>query len=158
MAKYHENLLKGSTLSLLSIVKFFSPLKTKMILKTPNETFLRITRYISPIMYISPNYVYLAKLCISFQTLNISPNSAHIATLHIWPNSAHPAKLCTFGQTAHPAKLGTSRQTWHIPPNSAHPSKLCKPTKLCSSTNICKSAKLFLNVMLICWIAIYSKL
>jgi len=45
MAKYHENLLKDSTLSLLLIVKFFSSLKTKMILKTPNETFLRITRY-----------------------------------------------------------------------------------------------------------------
>ena len=44
-AKYHENLLKDSPLSLLSVVKFFSSLETKMILKTPNETFLRITRY-----------------------------------------------------------------------------------------------------------------
>ena len=39
IAKYHEILLKDSTSSLLFIVKFFSSLKTKMILKTPNETF-----------------------------------------------------------------------------------------------------------------------
>ena len=45
MAKYQENLLKDSTLSLLFIVKFYSSLKTKMMLKTPNETFLKITRY-----------------------------------------------------------------------------------------------------------------
>ena len=45
MAKYHENLLKDSTLSLLLIAKFFSSLKTKKILKTRNVTFLRITRY-----------------------------------------------------------------------------------------------------------------
>ena len=46
MAKYHENLLKDSPLSLLSVVKCFSSLETKMILKAPNETFLRITRYL----------------------------------------------------------------------------------------------------------------
>ena len=46
MAKYHENLLKVSSLSFLFIVKFFSSLKTRMILKTPNETFLRITQYL----------------------------------------------------------------------------------------------------------------
>ena len=45
MAKYHENLLKDSASSLLFIVKFFFSLKIKMISKTPNETFLRITRY-----------------------------------------------------------------------------------------------------------------
>ena len=39
MAKYHENLLRDSSLSLLSIVNFFSSLETKMILKIPNETF-----------------------------------------------------------------------------------------------------------------------
>ena len=43
MAKHHENLLRDSPLSLLSIVNFFSSLKTKMVLKIPNETFLRIT-------------------------------------------------------------------------------------------------------------------
>ena len=48
IAKYDENLLKDSTLSLLFIVKFFSPLETLMILKTPNETFLRITWYNLP--------------------------------------------------------------------------------------------------------------
>ena len=46
MAKYYGNLLRDSTLSLLFIVKFFSSLKIKMILKMPHETFLRITRYI----------------------------------------------------------------------------------------------------------------
>ena len=46
MAKYHENLLKDSTLFLLFMVQFFSPLETKIILKRPNETFLRITRYL----------------------------------------------------------------------------------------------------------------
>ena len=46
MTKYHKNSLKDSPLSLLSIVKFFSSLETEMILKLPNETFLRITRYI----------------------------------------------------------------------------------------------------------------
>ena len=45
MAKYHENLHRDSTLSLLSMVKFFSSLETKMIQKIPNETLLRITRY-----------------------------------------------------------------------------------------------------------------
>ena len=45
MAKYHENLLKDSTLSLLFTVKFFSSLETKMILKIPYETFLKITLY-----------------------------------------------------------------------------------------------------------------
>ena len=45
MSKYHENLLSNSPMSLLFIVKFFSSLETKMVLKTPNETFLRITRY-----------------------------------------------------------------------------------------------------------------
>ena len=44
MTKYHENLLSDSPLSLLFIVKLFSSLETKMILKAPNETFLRITR------------------------------------------------------------------------------------------------------------------
>ena len=45
ITKYHENLLRESTLSLLFMVKFFSSLETKMIPKKPNETFLRITRY-----------------------------------------------------------------------------------------------------------------
>ena len=45
MTKYHGNLLKDSPLSLLSMVKIFSSLETKMILKIPNETFLRITLY-----------------------------------------------------------------------------------------------------------------
>ena len=45
MAKYHENLVRDSPLSLLSIIKILSPLETKMIVKVPNETFLRITRY-----------------------------------------------------------------------------------------------------------------
>merc|ERR1711989_89662 len=49
MAKHHENLLRDSPLSLLSIVNFFSSLETKMILKIPNETFLKITRYIKNI-------------------------------------------------------------------------------------------------------------
>ena len=46
MTKYHENLLREGTLSLLSLVKLFSFLETKMIIKSPNETFLRITRYL----------------------------------------------------------------------------------------------------------------
>ena len=45
MTKYHENLLRDSPLSLLSVVKFLSSLETKKVLKIPNETFLRITRY-----------------------------------------------------------------------------------------------------------------
>ena len=46
MTKYHENLLRDSPLSLLSTVKIFSSLESKMILRIPNETFSRITRYI----------------------------------------------------------------------------------------------------------------
>ena len=46
IAKYHKNLLRDSTLSVLFMVKLFSSLETRMILKTRNETFLRITRYI----------------------------------------------------------------------------------------------------------------
>ena len=45
MTKYHENLLRDSPLSLLSIVKLFSSLEAKKVLKMPNITFLRITRY-----------------------------------------------------------------------------------------------------------------
>ena len=45
LTKYHENLLKDSPLSVLSLVKFFSSLETKVILKMLNETFLKITRY-----------------------------------------------------------------------------------------------------------------
>ena len=44
MTKYHENLLKDSPLSLLFVVKFFSFLETKKVLKIQNETFLRNTR------------------------------------------------------------------------------------------------------------------
>ena len=43
MTKYHENLLRDSPLSLLSIVFFYSFLATKMMLKIQNETFKRIT-------------------------------------------------------------------------------------------------------------------
>ena len=46
MTKYPENLLRDSPLSLLFIVKFFSSLESKTVLKIPNETFLRITLYI----------------------------------------------------------------------------------------------------------------
>ena len=46
IVKYHENLLKDSTLAWLFIVKFFSSLETKMIVKLAIETFLRITRYL----------------------------------------------------------------------------------------------------------------
>ena len=45
MTKYHETSLRDSPLSSLFVVQLFSSLKTKMILKTPNKTFLRITRY-----------------------------------------------------------------------------------------------------------------
>jgi len=45
MTNYHENSLRDGPLSLLSIIKFFSSLKTKKVLKVPNEPFLRITRY-----------------------------------------------------------------------------------------------------------------
>ena len=47
MTKYHENLLREGTLSLLAIVKLFSFLETKMILQIPEETFLWITRYLN---------------------------------------------------------------------------------------------------------------
>ena len=46
MTKYHENLLRDSTLSSHSMVKFISSLETKMILKIPNESFLRNTLYL----------------------------------------------------------------------------------------------------------------
>ena len=45
MAKYHENLSRDSPLPLLVIVKLFPSLETKMILKMPIKTFLRITQY-----------------------------------------------------------------------------------------------------------------
>merc|ERR1711989_110701 len=45
LTKYHENLFRDSPLSLLFMVKFLSSLETKMVLKIPNKTFLRITRY-----------------------------------------------------------------------------------------------------------------
>ena len=45
MTENHENLLRESTMSLLSLVKFFSCLETKITLKIPNETLLRITWY-----------------------------------------------------------------------------------------------------------------
>ena len=48
MTKYHGNLVRDSSLSLLAIVKFFSSLETKMILKIPNKSFLKITQYMEP--------------------------------------------------------------------------------------------------------------
>ena len=45
MTNYHENLLRDSPLSLHTMVKFISSLETKKVLKLPNETFLKITRY-----------------------------------------------------------------------------------------------------------------
>ena len=47
MAKHRVNLPRDSPLSLLSMVEFSSPLETNMILRITNETFLRITRYLS---------------------------------------------------------------------------------------------------------------
>ena len=44
MTKYHENLLKDSTLSLLSIVNFFPPLGNQDNSKDTTETLLTITR------------------------------------------------------------------------------------------------------------------
>ena len=44
MTKFQENLLRDSPLSLLFTVKIFSILETKMVLKIPNETFIKITR------------------------------------------------------------------------------------------------------------------
>ena len=46
MTVYHETLLRDGPSSLLSMVNFFSSLEPKMILKIPNKTFLRITRYL----------------------------------------------------------------------------------------------------------------
>ena len=46
LTEYHGNLLRDSPLSLLSIVKLFSSLETKKVLKIPNETFLKITLYL----------------------------------------------------------------------------------------------------------------
>ena len=43
--KYHGNLLKDSSWSLLSLVIFFTALETKKVLKIQNRTFLKITRY-----------------------------------------------------------------------------------------------------------------
>ena len=59
-----ESLFRDSSLFFLSIVKLFSSLETKMILKIPNETFLRITRSrihffvtsLSPYFLFSPLY------------------------------------------------------------------------------------------------------
>ena len=56
MTKYPENWLRDSTLSFLSIVECFSPLE--MILKIPNESFLRITRYNVFFCQYDGNYVY----------------------------------------------------------------------------------------------------
>ena len=45
MTNYQKNLLRDNPLSLLFIVKFFSSLETKIVVKIPNETFLKITQY-----------------------------------------------------------------------------------------------------------------
>ena len=45
MTKYHKNSLRDKPLSLIFIVKSLSSLKTKKVLKIPNGTFLKITRY-----------------------------------------------------------------------------------------------------------------
>ena len=49
MTKYHENLLRVSPLSLLSMVKFFLSLETKMVLEIPNvkHLYLLSVRYIA---------------------------------------------------------------------------------------------------------------
>ena len=46
MAKYLENLLRDSTLPFISIAKKFLSLTGLIMLKIPNETFLRINQYL----------------------------------------------------------------------------------------------------------------
>ena len=60
MAKYHENLSRDSALSMLSIAKYFFSLKNKTILEIPIETFLKITRYLIQITWIT--YLLLESL------------------------------------------------------------------------------------------------
>ena len=66
MAKYHENLLIDSPLTLLSMVKFFISLETKVVLKMPNETFLRINRYIITIFSFYHWYLNTLKMVTFF--------------------------------------------------------------------------------------------
>ena len=49
MTDYHENLF------LLSIARIFPSLETKMILKIPNDTFFRETRYMYPLHSVEKN-------------------------------------------------------------------------------------------------------
>ena len=63
--KYHGNLLRDSPLFLLSIVKLFSSLETKKVLKIANETFLRITRYFRLRMRCTRKYAKILSSLIS---------------------------------------------------------------------------------------------
>ena len=100
MTKHHENLLRDSPLSLLFMVKFFSSLETKMSLKIPNETFLRITLYhFAPVdghfilgytsfpQRMTRRYRYsisLLLLCLMFAFFFVSPTNLHsIFSFHV---------------------------------------------------------------------------
>ena len=95
MAKYHEILLLDSPLSLLSIMKFFSYLDTTMILKIPNETFLRITRYLLQIFQKLTEFFFQIGSCVIFvdQSGNSPGNScsfwkANFLFLLLFPSCA----------------------------------------------------------------------
>ena len=65
ITKCHENLLRDSPSYLLSVVKFFSFLETKKVLKIPNETFLRITRYFFIVFSKSLSMLFFGLTCLS---------------------------------------------------------------------------------------------
>ena len=87
MAKYHENLLKDSTLSLLFIVKLFSSLEKKKTLKMPNETFLKITRY----FFLMSSFLLLLLQFLSSLRLSV------LLCCCWWPCSRLSSKICKAG-------------------------------------------------------------
>ena len=108
MTEKHENLLRDSPLSLLSTVKFFSSLETEMVLKMPNETFLKITRYLLIITGEHSIYEYMINsccCCFSFHFPQLSLNR-HV---HNLKSTVYVVSGQVKGKTLLPLPVGTEQ-------------------------------------------------
>ena len=97
LTEYHENLVRHSPLSLLLTVKFFSSAETKMILKTPNETFLRITRYLIS-FFLKDNAN--AKPNDSFRYLQYNKTLGSINRFGYWKDLTLTVSSCSSGTSS----------------------------------------------------------
>ena len=89
MTKHHDNLLRDSTLCLLFIVIFFFFLWNQDDYKIPNETLLRITRYIVIKVIFQVGQV-------SWSIYQKTPHWTHTTYFSPFSNSYNPVRALAF--------------------------------------------------------------